>query len=63
MQTKWPGCCEFLELSLSFPSLRPVCETFAALISHPCWTALSSCLTLKAAENLVRTGEFCVAGY
>lgn len=65
MLTKWPGerKYELLKLCLSFPSLSPVCGTFAALIRHPCWTGLTSCLTLKPAENLVRTSEFDLAGY
>lgn len=54
---------ELFKLCLSFPSLSPVCKTFAALISHPWWTALISCLNLKPAENLVRTDEFYLAVY
>lgn len=55
--------CELLKLCVSFPRLSPVCEILEALISHPCWTAHTSCLTLKPAENLVKTCEFYLTGY
>lgn len=45
--------CELLELCLSFPSLSPVCETFAALMGHTCCTTLTSCLTQKTWLGLV----------